>query len=148
MMNEIWMWGILGLVLLGLEMATGTFYILWFGVAGLLMSVLVWMFPNMSPALQVFAFAVLSLGSLFVYKKYYKGSEQDDLKVGQSKGDEIGKQGTIIEAVSAIQNGKIRFAQGVMGSKEWTVVSDEAIAVGAVAKVVAVEGNTLRVITA
>jgi inner membrane protein len=148
MMNEIWMWGILGLVLLGIEMATGTFYILWFGIAGLLLSVLVWMFPNMSPAVQVFAFAALSLGSLFLYKKYYKGSEKDDLKVGQSRGDEIGKQGTIIQAVSATQNGKIRFAQGVMGSKEWTVISDEEIAVGEAAKVVAVEGNALRVITA
>lgn len=142
------MWGILGLVLLGVEMATGTFYILWFGVAGLLLAVLVWIFPNMSAALQVFAYAILSLGSLFIYKRYYKSTEKEDLKVGQSRGDELGKQGTIIEAVSASQNGKIRFAQGVMGSKEWVVISDEEIAVGTMAKVVAVEGNTLRVITA
>ncbi len=147
-MDLIWMWGILGLVLLGVEMATGTFYILWFGVAGLLLAVLVWMFPNMSAALQVFAYAVLSLGSLFVYRRYYKSTEKEDLKVGQSRGDEIGKQGTIIEAVSASQNGKIRFAQGVMGSKEWVAISDEEITVGTLAKVVAVEGNTLRVITA
>lgn len=147
-MDLVWVWGILGLVLLGLEMATGTFYILWFGVAGLLLALIVSAFPNMDISLQVFAYAVLSLGSLFVYRRYYKGSEKDDLKVGQSRGDEIGKQGTIIEAVSGTQNGRIRFAQGVMGSKEWVVISDEEIAVGTVAQVVAVEGNTLRVITA
>ena len=147
-MDLVWMWGILGLVLLGLEMATGTFYILWFGIAGLLLALLVSAFPSMDISLQVFAYAALSLGSLFVYKRFYKGSEKDDLKVGQSRGDEIGKQGMIIEAVSGTQNGRIRFAQGVMGSKEWVVVSDEEIAVGTVAQVVAVEGNSLRVITA
>lgn len=147
-MDLVWVWGILGLVLLGLEMATGTFYILWFGIAGLLLALIVSAFPNMDISLQVFAYAALSLGSLFVYKRYYKGSEKDDLKVGQSKGDEIGKQGTIIEAVSGTQNGRIRFAQGVMGSKEWVAISDEEIAVGTVAQVVAVEGNALRVVTA
>ncbi|MDP2248747.1 MAG: NfeD family protein, partial [Nitrosomonadales bacterium] len=35
-MESTWLWGILGLILLAVEMATGTFYILWFGIAALI----------------------------------------------------------------------------------------------------------------
>jgi inner membrane protein len=145
MMDPIWIWGILGLLLLGVEMATGTFYILWFGIAGLLVALLVWMMPEVSLAMQIFAYGVLSLGSLFIWKKYYKQTDKDDLRVGQSQGDEIGKVGKIIEAVSSGQAGRIQFAQGVMGSREWVVVADEPIEIGQNAQVTGVEGNTLRV---
>ncbi len=143
-MDMIWAWGVLGLILLGLEMATGTFYILWFGVAGLLVAGLTWLAPSMSLTLQVFLFAVLSLGSLLIWKQFYKKNEVD-LRVGQSQGDEIGRLGTITEAVSAKQNGKIQFAQGVMGSREWAAIATEDLEVGAEAVIVAIEGNALRV---
>lgn len=143
-MDMIWAWGVLGLILLGLEMATGTFYILWFGVAGLLVAGLTWLAPSMSLTLQVFLFAVLSLGSLLIWKQFYKKDEVD-LRVGQSQGDEIGRLGTITEAVSAKQNGKIKFAQGVMGSREWAAIATEDLEVGAEAVIVAIEGNALRV---
>lgn len=66
-------------------------------------------------------------------------------RVGQAQGEEIGRVGTIIEPVSAMQNGRIQFTQGVMGSREWVAVADEAIEAGKQAVVIAVEGNSLRV---
>ncbi len=143
-MGAAWIWGILGLVLLGLEMATGTFYILWFGLAGLLVAGLVWTVPSIDTALQVFFFAAFSLGSLFIWKHLYKKSSTDS-KVGQSQGDEIGRIGTITEAVSPKQNGKIAFAQGVMGSREWTAIADEVLETGIDARIISIEGNALRV---
>jgi hypothetical protein len=53
--------------------------------------------------------------------------------------------GVIVESCGVTQNGKISFAQGLMGSREWAAVSDETIEVGSKATVVAVEGNALRV---
>jgi hypothetical protein len=44
-----------------------------------------------------------------------------------------------------MQNGKIRFTQGLMGSREWSAVSIHTIEAGTQAKVVAVEGNALRI---
>lgn len=144
MIEAMWVWGALGLILLAIEMATGTFYVLWFGVAALCTSVATWIFPELSHALQFTIFAVLSLGSLAIWRRYYKKTEIH-YRVGQAQGEEIGRIGTVIKATSATQNGAIRFAQGLMGSREWIALSDEPIEAGSNASVVAVEGNTLRI---
>jgi len=125
-------------------MATGTFYVLWFGVAALCASVATWIFPELSQALQFTIFAVLSLGSLAIWRRYYKKTEIH-YRVGQAQGEEIGRIGTVIKATSATHSGTIRFAQGLMGSREWVALSDEPIEAGSDATVVAVEGNTLRI---
>jgi inner membrane protein len=144
MFEPIWAWGILGLILVAIEMATGTFYILWFGISALCMSAALLLFPGMSAVMQFFLFAALSLSSVAIWKLHYKKTGPD-LRVGQSQGDELGRIGTIIEPVSSRQNGKIRFTQGVMGSREWAAISDEALEAGTDAVVVGVEGNALRV---
>ena len=143
-MELAWIWGALGLILLALEMATGTFYVLWFGIAGLCVALALWLFPDLSMGVQLVMYAILSLGSLAIWKLNYKKNETHS-RIGQAQGEEIGRIGTMIESSSATQNGKIRFTQGVMGSKEWTAVSNETIESGKDAKVVAVEGNALRV---
>lgn len=145
MMGEpMWVWGALGLLLLAVEMATGTFYVLWFGVAALLVAVISWLFPTISTSLECLIFAILSLGSLAIWKLHYKKTETHS-RVGQSQGEEIGRIGVVFETVSATQNGRIRFTQGLMGSREWAAVSNNTIEVGSEAKVIAVEGNALRV---
>lgn len=144
MIEATWFWGALGLVLLALEMVTGTFYILWFGIAALCVSLALWLFPNLPTSAQLVMYAVLSLSSLTIWKLNYKKVETHS-RVGQAQGEEIGRIGIMLETSSATQNGKIRFTQGVMGSKEWIAVSQETIESGTEAKVVAVEGNVLRV---
>lgn len=144
-MESTWVWGILGLILLALEMATGTFYILWFGIAALVVSFILLIFPGMHISIQFFIFATLSLGSLAIWKFNYKSSSHNDLKIGQSQGDEVGRVGTIIEAAGRKQNGRIQFAQGVMGSREWAAISDEELEVGAEAEITAIIGNAVRV---
>lgn len=145
MMESIWLWGILGLILLAMEMATETFYILWFGIAALIVSLGLFFFPEMHAGIQFLIFAAVSLGSLGIWKLYYKKSPEVDLKVGQSQGDEVGRVGTIIEAANRKQNGRIQFAQGVMGSREWTAISEEELEVGTEAEITAIIGNALSV---
>jgi len=144
MIEPMWIWGALGLVLLGVEMATGTFYVLWFGVAALCVTIAMWLFPNMPNAIQYVMFAALSLGSLAIWRLNYKKTSTNSC-VGQSQGEEIGRIGTVIETCSATQSGKISFTQGVMGSREWVAISNETIEIGSNARVVAVEGNELRI---
>ncbi|MFV1922607.1 MAG: NfeD family protein [Methylotenera sp.] len=144
MIEAMWLWGALGLILLSAEMAIGTFDILWFGIAAICVAVLMWLFPATPQAIQYTVFATLSLTSLAIWRLYYKKTETHS-RVGQSQGLEIGRTGTVIEACSPRQNGRIRFSQGLMGAREWTAVSDQDIAVGAEATVIAVEGNALRI---
>lgn len=145
MIEPMWIWGVLGIVLLTAEiMITGTLYTLWFSISALCVAVLLWLFPETSYAVQFTVFAVLSLGSLAIWRRYYKKTDTN-YRVGQAQGEEIGRVGIVIEASGPTQNGIIRFTQGLMGSKEWAAVSDEPIEVGSNATVVAVEGNSLRI---
>lgn len=144
MQEAMWVWGVLGLVLLAIEMATGTFYVFWFGIAALILGLLTSLLPDMHLAIQLLLYSGLSLGALFIWRNYYKQNDPN-FRIGQSQGEEIGRVGTIIEQVSATQNGRIQFTQGVMGSRDWVAVSDDPIAAGATASIVAIEGNALRV---
>ena len=146
MLEPIWIWGILGLALIALEMLSGTLYILWFGIAALGLCALTYLFPNLGVTWQLVIFAILSIGSLAIWKQFYQ-RKQDDSSIGQSRGEEIGRIGIITQAVSARENGSIEFPQGVLGSRQWAALSDEEIAVGTEAQIVAVEGNRLRVRT-
>lgn len=143
-MDAMWIWGALGLILLAAEIATGTFYLLWFGVAALCVAIAVGLFPSLAHALQVLVFAALSVGSLLIWKLNYKKTESNS-RVGQAQGEEIGRTGILISACSPTQMGKIRFTQGLMGSREWPAISSEPIAEGIEARVIAVEGNALRI---
>lgn len=143
-MDVMWLWAILGLVLLGAEMASTTFYLFWFGVAALATALLVWLIPSISIKVQIFLFAVVSLLLILTWRQFFKKNDSD-LRVGQSRGDEIGRIGTIIETVTPKQNGKIQFPQGVMGSREWTAIADETLEISADAAIIAIEGNALRV---
>ncbi len=143
-MDALWLWSALGLVLLGVEMASGTFYIVWFGIAALCVAIIMLAFPNMLASMQFIIFAALSIGSLTIWKVNYKKNEMHS-RVGQAQGEEIGRVGIVTIHVNPTQTGKISFVQGVMGSREWTAVSNETIEAGAEASVVAVEGNVLRI---
>ena len=145
MIEPMWIWAVLGIVLLAAEiMITGTLYTLWFSISALCVAVMLWLFPDTPYAVQFTVFAVLSLGSLAIWRRYYKKTDTS-YRVGQAQGEEIGRVGIVTEAVSPAHNGAIRFTQGLMGSKEWVAVSSEPIEAGSNATVVAVEGNSLRI---
>ena len=144
MIDAMWIWGAIGLVLLAVEMGSGTVYILWFGIAALCVSIATWILPNLPIAIQLVMFVALAFSSLAIWKLNYKKTETHS-RVGQAQGEEIGRIGTVIEACSPMLNGKIVFTQGLMGSREWPAIANKVITVGSQARVIAVEGNTLRI---
>lgn len=144
MIDAVWAWAILGIILLSIEMAIGTFDFLWFGVAAICVAITMWLFPTMPASMQYIIFAALSLISLAVWRFYYKKTETHS-RVGQAQGEEIGRIGIVIVACGPNINGRIRFAQGLMGAREWEAIANEPIAESAEAEVIAVEGNALRI---
>ena len=144
MLQPVWIWAILGLVLLGVEMLSGTFYILWFGISALCVALMLAVYPAATLPMQLLAFSVLSLTSLAIWRSKYK-AQGEGSRIGQSRDDTIGKVGRITEAVSTTQNGTITFTLPVMSSRVWTAIADEAIAEGESAEVIGIEGNFLHV---
>lgn len=109
--NDVWMWLILGGLLLVSEMFSGTFYLLFFGFAALVTAGFAFVEPSV--VLQVFIFAVLSVVSVWYVKKSgFKGKsagfENDlaqtiDMKVSIKAGQEgtVQYQGSPWTAVNA-----------------------------------------------
>ena len=118
MPQPLWLWAILGLVLLSIELLTGTFYILWFGIEALCVALMLGLHPDASLSVQLLAFSVLSLTTLAIWRARYRQARPGS-QVGQSRDDTIGKVGKVTQAVSASQQGMIRFTVPVMSSREW-----------------------------
>lgn len=144
MLNTPTIWAILGLLLLGAEMLSATIYLMWFGISALIMAALVWLFPHLTMPMQVILYAVLSFASIFAWR-HFKVAELPDSKIGQSTGEYTGRVGTVLASISPEANGRIQFAQGIMGSREWAAIADERIESGQKAEIVAVVGNRLKV---
>lgn len=74
-------WLLLGFVLLGLELFSGTFVVLLFACGAFLTALLTWLEVVSSLPLQVVVFALLSCGGLFYFrdklKLAYKGRESE-----------------------------------------------------------------------
>lgn len=144
MLNTPTTWAILGLLLLALEMLSATLYIMWFGISAIIMAAIVWLFPSLATSEQIVLYAVLSLASIFAWR-HFKIADLPDSKVGQSTGEYTGRVGIVLATISPESNGRIQFAQGIMGSRDWAAISDEYIQNGQKAEIVAVVGNRLKV---
>ncbi|MEJ1970296.1 MAG: NfeD family protein [Rhizomicrobium sp.] len=64
-----WHWWALGAVLLAIEIASTTQYLLWPGVAALLVGVLKFLVPSLDGRLSVFLFAVVAVVATVVWKR-------------------------------------------------------------------------------
>jgi|SRR3569832_968177 len=64
-----WHWWALGAILLAIEIASTTQYLLWPGIAALLIGVLKFMVPPMDGRLAVFLFAIVSVVATILWKK-------------------------------------------------------------------------------
>ena len=143
LLNSSLNWLMFGLVLIILEAVTGTFYLICFGVAAMLVAALTYFF-DLGFIGQLIAFAGISPLVLKVLLSKFK-KNKTDLKVGQSEGEAIGKLGHIVGDVNPMNNGIIHFGTAIMGSKSWLVISEETIKIGEAARVIGIEGNYLRV---
>lgn len=137
-----WHWVVLGLVLVGMEMVTTTFFLLWFGLGALLTGLLVAVLP-LGLATQLIIWAITSLVMTFGWLKYFKNP--DRTRAGQAKEGVLGTTGLVSKAVTDLAPGEIMFQRPVLGADRWPAVADAPIAAGVKARVVDVLGQTLKI---
>jgi membrane protein implicated in regulation of membrane protease activity len=68
----------------------------------------------------------------------------DKTRSGQAA-EALGEIGVLVRAVEPFQKGEVRFQKPVMGSEVWPCLADEAIPAGQRVKVLAVDGQLLKV---
>jgi len=140
-MEAIWIWAIIGILLVSIEIFTVSFYILSFGISALLVTVILSL-VDLSANVQLVLFITFSIAVLSLLHFKYKGNRKTFL-IGQSSDDTIGKIGKISDLSEDIAT--VKFNIPVMGSRTWMAISDDQLDIGDSVKVISIEGNYLRV---
>ncbi len=143
-LNEIilwWHWIVFGLVLLILELLTGTFFVLIFVVSSVFVGIIT-LFMLLSFNSELTLWILLSLAGVVIWYKWLRGKPHE--KVGQSnyRFDTLGE---VTEEVNKDKRGKVRFDTPVLGNTVWSVNSDEDLKVGDKVKIVEVNGQIIKV---
>lgn len=139
--NPLWFWLSLGGVLLAAEMLGAGGYLLWSGVAALLVGVLIWLLPPLSWAWQGMIFAVLTVVVAYLWWYWLRrrpAAASGVLPVlNQRNRQLIGTRATLTEPM---HNGMGRIN---IGDSSWRAQAAEDLPAGTEVEVVAVEGVTL-----
>lgn len=142
---EWWQWAVAGILLILAELAIPSFFVVWFGIAGLVMAGVLGLFPALSLTAQLALWTVLSLAMVALWFRVFKPNAHKT-RIGTSDGEVIGEVGLLVGAVAPFQRGKVRFQRPILGAEEWVCLAENAIAAGERVRVVAVEGSFLKVV--
>jgi membrane protein implicated in regulation of membrane protease activity len=137
-----WHWVVLGFVLVGVEILTPTFFLLWFGLGALLTGVIVAVAP-LGFTVQLLFWAGASLAMTFAWLRFFRNP--DRTHSGMAKEGALGTVGLMTKPVTETLKGEILFQRPVLGADRWPVVADVPLAAGQKAKVVDVLGQVLKV---
>lgn len=145
MQFEWWYWIVGGIALVLAELATATFYVVWFGLAAVLVGLVAWLAPSLSATAQVALWIAASLAMVAAWFKVFRQG-QVSTRVGTADGEVIGEVGLLVSAVEPFTKGKVRFQRPLLGSDEWVCLADEGIAAGERVRVVSIEGSYFKVV--
>ena len=142
---EYWQWIVFGIALMLSEIFIGSFFIVWFGAAAVVVGLLILPLPNMSGTAQLVIWAISSASFALAWFKLIKPLNIDKTKAGLSKEALLGEVGQVLQVPSGDKRGKVRFPAPVLGSDEWLIISHEAASIGDRVSVVDLSGNALIV---
>jgi inner membrane protein len=143
-----WNWMALGLILLALEILVPGIFLLWIGIAAIVVGTLslmfgdaaIWSSPIWTWQLQVVLFLVLSLVSAYVGKKVMaNGSDASDQPLLNQRAEQlVGRTATLAEPI-AEGHGRIK-----LGDTQWRITGPD-LPVGSEVKVISTNGSELAV---
>lgn len=132
-------WMVIGLVLLIIEMMTGTTYLLWPSVAAFITALASLIFPTNWIA-EVALFAVLIIVLTYFGQPFVKRWRNEHAAEGLNERnvDMVGKRGVVATFANGV--GSVKIADTM-----WRAVSDEALEAGQSVEVASADGTTLKV---
>ncbi len=138
-----WIWLVFGIALILLELVLPTFFILWFGIGAVLVSLISLAAPSLQLDMQVLLWVLMSSVTTALWFKLFRRKQPDVRWTAESV---IGEVGLLTAGVSEFQKGRVRFQKPILGNEEWTCVANSEIAAGEQVRLTAIEWNTARVI--
>ncbi len=138
-----WIWWALGAVLLAVEMASTTQYLLWPGIAAILVGILRFIDPGMDGRLCVFLFALLSVVATLAWKRSPWGqSDHAQHPTLNRRSDQY--VGRLVKAAVNFSGGR---GAVLVDDSRWAavVVDGSAPVAGDMLEVAAADGTELQV---
>jgi len=142
---EPWHWLLLGVLLIFSELILPAFAALWFGVAAIIVSIILWIFPSLSFTAQVVCWIILSVLCTVAWFKFIKPLSVDKTKAGLPREATIGQTGMVIQVGLDHDQILVRFPMPVLGSDEWNCRTLSPVQVGDRVRVTDILGNDLVV---
>ena len=144
MQPEWWHWAVLGIGLIIAELAVPAFFIVWFGLGALLVSLVVLVAPSLGLTAQLLTWTVASVAMVVIWFRIFKPG-MHKTRIGMSDSNIVGEIGMLTRDVEPYQKGQVRFQKPLVGSESWECISDEVIKSGERVKVLGIEGSFLKV---
>lgn len=142
-MMSYYIWLILGVVALVIEMILPTFFALFAGVGFLAAAAVAYLLPSSLFAQLLIASLFMIIGAIVFQKRRIGEGDRDT--VG-THNEFVGIKGVVKTPLSAHREGEVELYEPIVGSRRWLATSLEAeIGVGVEVRVVKVNGNTLVV---
>ena len=142
---EPWHWFILGVLLMILELILPMFAALWFGLAAMVVGVVMLLFPSLSLTVQIWLWIILSIACTVLWFKLIKPLSIDKTKAGLPREATIGQVGIVIQIGLLHDQVRVRFTLPVLGADEWNCRSLSDVQVGDRVIVTDISGNDLVV---
>ncbi|HNQ56809.1 MAG: NfeD family protein [Burkholderiales bacterium] len=144
MQPEWWQWAVLGIGLIIAELAIPAFFIVWFGLGALLVSIVLLVAPSLSLTAQLLTWTLASIAMVVLWFCIFKPG-MHKTKIGMSDSNIVGEVGMLTRDVEPFQKGQVRFQKPFVGSEVWQCIADEKIKAGERVRVLGIEGSFLKV---
>lgn len=140
---EPWHWFVAGIALMLCELVLPAFAALWFGIAAVMVSILLWLLPWMSLSVQLITWIILSILCTILWFKFIRPLSTDKTKAGLPREATIGQIGMVIQIGLNHEQVKVRFPVPVLGADEWLCRAIVPVAVGDRVSIIDILGNDL-----
>ena len=137
-----WHWIILGILFIIIEMGTGTFITLGFGLAAVIVGLLELLF-GMNFLLQVSLWLILSVAIIAFLFKYFK--KQPTVSSSGQSDQGLDTLGTVTQKIEQHGRGKVRFDAPVLGNTVWHASANQTLEKGERVRIDAVNGQLIKV---
>jgi membrane protein implicated in regulation of membrane protease activity len=142
-MFEWWHWVVLGLGLAMSELAIPSFFIIWFGIGALGVGLLLLLLPDLTLSAQVLVWAMASGILVVLWVRYLRPRTRT--AVGTSAANVAGEVGILVNELPPQARGLVRFQKPILGADTWECYAEQHLKAGDRVRVVAVEGNFIKV---
>lgn len=138
----VWHWLVLGFILLIAEIAMPGVFLLWWGLAAIVVAGIMKFFPDLPLSSLAVIYAIIAMILSVIWWRYQHGKDQADQSnraLNQRNHAMIGSRGKVLEIA---ENG---IGRGAFGDTTWRI-KGHGLSVNDIIEVTGVDGITLNVI--